>query len=165
MKPFATALFALTAAFVLAGCEDEPPIAPPTNTAIATATPTRTPTPTVDVSPPAVEGCGIEDLPQGAAALDGVARDCLLRAFQAGRPARFTTTRPTIEGDPITTRVEVLGPADLRVTVDMTRDRFSAPSDRVVRTYRCTTLTRGVATGALRPLIVNGCTDGASFEV
>lgn len=97
--------------------------------------------------------------------LDGVARDCLLRAFQAGRPARFTTTRPTIEGDPITTRVEVLGPADVRVTIDMTKDRFSAPSDRVLRTYRCTTLVGGAASGVLRPLVVSGCTDGASFEV
>lgn len=114
--------------------------------------------------PTVVEDCGAEVRKQGATTLDDRARDCLLRAFQAGTAATFTSTRPTIEGDPIVTRIDVVGTSDIRVIVDMTKDKFSAPADRVVRTYRCTTLTRTQVNG-LRPLSVTGCTDGAAFEV
>ena len=58
----------------------------------------------------------------------------------------------------------MVGAGDVRVVVDMTEDKFSAPADRVVRTYRCTTLQRTQING-LRPLSAGGCTDGAAFEV
>lgn len=114
--------------------------------------------------PPVVEDCGTEVRKQGATTLDDRARDCLLRAFQAGTAATFTTTRPTIEGDPIVTRVDVVEAGDVRLVVDMTKDKFSAPADRVVRTYRCTMLQRTQVNG-LRPLSDTGCTDRAAFEV
>ena len=186
MNPLKIAVIALAATFALAACDDEAPSPPPAATLTApatasakataptaptTATPTATPTvgpptltPTAAPRPP-VEDCGTELRRQGATSLDDAGRDCLMRAYQTGTLATFTTSRPTIEGDPIVTRLEVLGRSDVRVTVDNTKDKFSAPANRVVRTYRCTTLAHGTTTGGLRPFVVSGCTDGASFEV
>jgi len=56
---------------------------------------------------------------------DAVARDCLWQAYQAGQPAQFTTTAITVEGDPITFHVTVLGPGWLTVMVN-SADRFGA---------------------------------------
>jgi len=50
---------------------------------------------------------------------------CLLRAFQRGAFAMLVVTRPTIEGDPLTTYYAVLGPRRAERLVDATRDRFS----------------------------------------
>ncbi len=55
-------------------------------------------------------------------------RQCLLTAFEEGRPAEFVSTRPTIEGDPITTIYRVWPSAELPVEIfqDATRDRYGS---------------------------------------
>jgi hypothetical protein len=47
-------------------------------------------------------------------------------AYQAGQPAEFTSTRPSVEGDPVTTIYRVLGPGRVEVFVDATHDRFGS---------------------------------------
>jgi hypothetical protein len=54
---------------------------------------------------------------------DSGARDCLWEAYQAGRPAEFTTVVHTVEGDPITYRIRNLGPNQVELFID-SRDRF-----------------------------------------
>jgi hypothetical protein len=138
------------AAVLLAGCDRDPASVPP---------PATVPVPS------SVQDCGVEVIPQGAKVLDDGRRSCLARAYQAGVRAVFTNVRPTSEGDPITTRIEVLGVNDLEVTVDATEDRFSSRPDRVVRTYRCSRLTHAAVAGGVRLLRIEGCTDGSAFQV
>jgi hypothetical protein len=163
----------LLAAVLLAGCDGGTAPSPDPTGTPATPIPTATPAvvigtpaapPVTPTLPPTFEDCGTEALPQGATALDDRGRDCILRAFAAGEPAAFTTTRPTTEGDPITTRIEVVGVAEVRVSVDATRDRFSAPVDRVVKTYVCTMLSSVTSIGGTRQLSVTGCAGGAAFR-
>ncbi|MEX2229102.1 MAG: hypothetical protein WEB13_05615 [Dehalococcoidia bacterium] len=100
-------------------------------TPIASATATPPPP-----SPSAVIQCGTEEQVHGTGRnLD--ARRCLLDAYERGSAATFTSQRSTIEGDPIVWTVNVLAPGRIEATIDNTADKFSAPSDRVVRTYRC----------------------------
>ncbi len=56
---------------------------------------------------------------------DAAARDCLWQAYQASQPARFTTTAITVEGDPITFDVTVVGPGWITITVT-SADKFGA---------------------------------------
>jgi hypothetical protein len=65
-----------------------------------------------DAAPSAtVEDCGVEEQEMGTNLnVDG--RECLLAAFEAGRPARFASRITTIEGAPIVRTYRVLG-ADL----------------------------------------------------
>jgi len=65
-----------------------------------------------DAAPSAtVEDCGVEEQEMGTNLnVDG--RECLLAAFEAGRPARFVSRITTIEGAPIVRTYRVLG-ADL----------------------------------------------------
>ncbi len=64
---------------------------------------------------------------------DAVARDCLWQAYQAGQPARFTTTAITVEGDPITFDITLVGPRWITVTVT-SADTFGM---RGVFPHRC----------------------------
>ncbi len=54
---------------------------------------------------------------------DATARDCLWQAYQAGQPAQFTTTAITVEGDPITFAVTVVGPGWITIIVN-SADKF-----------------------------------------
>lgn len=54
------------------------------------------------------------------------ARQCLLDAFKAGTKAEFIVTEDTIEGDPITRIIRVLGPSEVQIFVDATRDSFGS---------------------------------------
>lgn len=76
----------------------------------------RTPLPT----------CGIERLRQGDDGSGSRSRACLADAIAAGRAAELISTRPTVEGDPITTIVRFLTLGRVDVIVDATADRFGA---------------------------------------
>lgn len=55
-------------------------------------------------------------------------RQCLLSAYNDGRAAELVSTRPTVEGDPITTYYRVWPNATTAVEVfqDASRDRYAA---------------------------------------
>ncbi|WP_437674720.1 hypothetical protein [Sorangium sp. So ce131] len=55
---------------------------------------------------PPLKPCGTEVVRRGDG-YDGAARECIWQAYKDREPAVFTTTRYTIEGDPITYRLEV----------------------------------------------------------
>jgi hypothetical protein len=57
---------------------------------------------------------------------DQAMRACLLSAYQAGKPVEFISHRPSIEGNYITTIYRVLGPGEIEVLIDSTRDPFGA---------------------------------------
>jgi hypothetical protein len=52
---------------------------------------------------------------------------CLVGAFQRGQPAQLVVTWLTVEGDPITDYIAVLGPQRVERLVDATKDRYSIP--------------------------------------
>lgn len=120
-------------------------------------TPPASVTSLVTPVPAPVRDCGTEVLRQDARPVDEAARDCVRQAFTAGTRAVFAVTRPTVEGDPVTTRVEVLGAGRLRVSVDRRADRFSVASDGRVQTFDCTSLGTFTTEDGTRLLEVSGC--------
>lgn len=69
--------------------------------------------------------CGSEVLTRdGGFNVDG--RRCLWDAHEAGRPAEFVSTERSVEGDPVTYIYRVLGPGQVVVFVDTTRDRYGS---------------------------------------
>lgn len=106
-------------------------------------TPTRA-TPTAEVQSPAptaseFRDCGdeVRSLPRDR---DLASRDCLRAAHEAGVAARWSTTMPTIEGDPIKFVITTSGTGAIEVQVDNTADRFAAPEDRTFKSFTCATL-------------------------
>jgi hypothetical protein len=83
--------------------------------------------------------CGEEQQGHGTG-YDRAARECLWQAYQAGGGAVFTTTRPTIEGDPIVWHINVVSSDIIEVTIDNTADQFAAADDRKVATVTCTAM-------------------------
>ncbi len=94
----------LAVALVVAGCSS-----------VATRVAQRTPLPS----------CGSETTTQDSG-FNVEGRRCFWDAYLAGRPAEFVSTRPSIEGDPITTIYRVLGPGRIEVWIDATKDRFGS---------------------------------------
>ncbi|MDF2631388.1 MAG: hypothetical protein K0R39_5219, partial [Symbiobacteriaceae bacterium] len=74
-------------------------------------------------------------------------------------PARFVTSHPTIEGDPITWTVRVTAKDRVEVDVDTTKDKFG---EQKVTHYVCTSLANFIAPNArhYQVLEVKGCTGG-----
>jgi len=72
----------------------------------------------------ALPSCGQETRTQ-TGRLNLEARRCFWDAYLAGRPAEFTSTRPTVEGDPITSIYRILAAGSIEVFVDQRRDRYS----------------------------------------
>jgi hypothetical protein len=171
MRFACASLLLLVAAAFLVGCGGN--VTPraeavPNSATPVTASPDASATarPVATGSTGVLTDCGIERLAQGAPALDGAARDCLWQAYQRQDGAVFTSIAPTIEGDPIAMHVAVLGAGDVRLEVDSTRDRFSAPADRRVHTYRCTTLSIRPGSGDLPGRFeVSGCGAVGPFVV
>lgn len=95
---------------------------------------------------------------------DAAARDCLLQAYRAGRPARFMTTAITAEGDPITFDIDVVAPGWIEVTID-SADKYGA---RGIFYHICTTMDRQLAqSGVLSDpasFRLSGC-DGAGRDL
>ncbi|MGE0228262.1 MAG: hypothetical protein AB7I38_08130 [Dehalococcoidia bacterium] len=115
---------------------------------------------TLTPTPAAVRACGDEvDSPDSGLNLD--ARECLLAAAPTGERVEFTTTRFTIEGQPVYWRVRVLAWGDIEVTIDNRADEFSGPARRRILTHRCTSLAR--SSTAEHRIEVLGCTDGSSL--
>lgn len=117
-------------ALLLAGCAAKP------------APFRRVPPPDFKPIPAEVLQCGAETLGHGDG-YDAKMRDCLWLAFTEGRPAAFTTTSLTIEGDPITYSVKALaashGPGprfSLQVDSD---DHFGKPG---LFNYTCNAIER-----------------------
>ncbi|HSN97162.1 MAG TPA: hypothetical protein VLS89_02655 [Candidatus Nanopelagicales bacterium] len=96
------------------------------------------PPPPLRRSPPKLElkPCGTEELRHGEG-YNAAARECLWQAYQDRQPAEFTTTLYTIEGDPISYRVQ-LTPKAYIVTVD-SKDRYGTQG---VMTHKCETFER-----------------------
>ena len=67
--------------------------------------------------------CGIEKAGQGGPWND-TGRACFWKAYQDRRPAEFISTRPTTEGDPITTIYRVLPGGAVEIFIDSTQDKF-----------------------------------------
>ncbi|WP_437547474.1 hypothetical protein WME95_46825 [Sorangium sp. So ce327] len=55
---------------------------------------------------PPLKQCGTEVVKRGDG-YNGAARECIWQAYRNHDPSEFTTTRYTIEGDPVTYRLEV----------------------------------------------------------
>jgi hypothetical protein len=73
---------------------------------------------------PALPSCGQEARTQ-TDGLNQEARRCFWDAYLANRPAEFISTRPTVEGDPITSIYRILAAGSIEVFVDQRQDRYS----------------------------------------
>jgi len=72
-----------------------------------------------------VPSCGVErGGHDGPWNIEG--RACFWQAYRARRPAEFISTRPTIEGDPITSIYRVLPDGSVEVFIDSTQDTFGS---------------------------------------
>ena len=80
-----------------------------------------------------IEDCGGEDSQHGMN-LNAEGRECLLAAFDAGRPAVFVSRAVTVEGAPIMTTYSVIGPEIVEVTYDGRQDPLGS---RAIETRRC----------------------------
>lgn len=81
---------------------------------------------------------------------DVAGRDCFWSAYSAGKPARWTVTSSTVEGDPIRATIS-FDQGVVVVTRDMSSDRFSSERDRRIWRWTCRTMTqRTWATDAQR---------------
>jgi hypothetical protein len=73
----------------------------------------------------ALEDCGVEDQEMGTNLnVDG--RECLLAAFEAGRPARFVSRITTIEGAPIVRTYRVVSTDVVEVEWDSRQDPWGS---------------------------------------
>ncbi|MDG4788807.1 hypothetical protein O7626_23260 [Micromonospora sp. WMMD1102] len=97
--------------------------------------------------------CGTFKLAQGEQ-LPGSAVRCLTGAAAAGEPAHLQETRPTVEGDPITTTYIVDAQGQVRVVFDTRADRFGSGK---VHLQSCTGLTQ--VDGRL---VTKGCTESTA---
>jgi len=143
-------LLGLSALLLVAGaCANKDgsdhPSAAPTVTAVGTSTAGEEDIQTTrpDTDSGAAGGstlnCGEEQQGHGSG-YDPAARECLWQAYTAGEGAVFTTTRPTIEGDPIVWHIDVIATDRIDVTADNTADRFAALEARGVTTVTCTSM-------------------------
>lgn len=94
--------------------------------------------------------CRAEDAGHGPA-LNTAARTCFWEAYQRGEPAEFSTTQPTIEGDPVTRTFTAMAPGRVLVRMD-SRDRLGPYG---VFTYECA----GVEPDPRTVFAVTDCTE------
>ena len=114
----------IAALAVVAACGQSPVTPAPTASPAATA---AAQVPEVVRSRSNLPSCGVENATSQNGPWNAEGRSCFLNAYQKGQPAEFTSTRLTIEGDPITSIYRVLGPGKVEIFVDTTRDKFGAP--------------------------------------
>ncbi|WP_437656886.1 hypothetical protein [Sorangium sp. So ce1182] len=91
---------------------------------------------------PPLKQCGTEVVRRGDG-YNSAARECIWQAYRAREPSEFTTTRYTIEGDPVTYRLEVTV-TGVVVVVD-SKDRYAL---RGVFRHSCRNLERIAQEGA-----------------
>jgi hypothetical protein len=103
---------------------------------------TQTPLPAFKPIPVQVQQCGAEAQRQGDG-YDSKMRDCLWQAVQDGKPATFTTTILTVEGDPISYAVQAQapshGPGPRFSVLKDSKDHFGKQGQF---TYACTAMER-----------------------
>lgn len=110
-----------------------------------------------------VRDCGAERNAHGAGH-DPAARECFLRAYEAGVPARLVITLYTVEGDPMRYELHVRAHSALEVILD-SKDRFGAFG---ISRWRCTSLEkerrepREMDAAERFGLRFNGCGDAGS---
>jgi hypothetical protein len=110
----------LLALCLLSGCtQPTQPSAAPSSFAPVSA-PAETPGGTPSTT---VVDCGVYTIKQGEGLSEDAMR-CVIDAAANGRAARLQETRPTLEGDPITTWYVVRADRVVEVTRDTTKDRF-----------------------------------------
>ena len=73
---------------------------------------------------------------------DAVGRGCVWGAYSSGKAVRWSVLSYTIEGDPIPATLLFDPVIGIDVTRDVTADKFSAPADRRMWTWRCGKMTR-----------------------
>jgi hypothetical protein len=105
--------------------------------------------------PKGMQDCGNERQLHGKGYSEST-RTCIWNAFQAGRPARWSLTLYTIEGDPIRYELEIHSRTLLSLLID-SRDRFGASG---VSRRRCRMLTRNVEAGRIS-FELSGCQDAS----
>jgi hypothetical protein len=103
--------------------------------------------------------CGEEHRGQGGTGLDRAARECLWQAYQAGGGAVFTSTRPTVEGDPIVWHIELVSSDRIEVSIDSSADAFAAPASRRVFRYECKAMALTADARNNLAFEVTGCRD------
>jgi hypothetical protein len=80
---------------------------------------------------PRLPSCGqYENLNQPPSADQRRKNRCILNALANGRRAELVVTHATIEGDPITEYLRVVGPDRVEAFVDATRDSEAGPEAR-----------------------------------
>ena len=80
-----------------------------------------------------VEDCGVEETQHGTN-YNAEGRQCLLDAFEAGRPAVFVSHAVTIEGAPIVTTYRVIEAGIVEVAYDGRQDPLGS---QTIETSRC----------------------------
>lgn len=113
-------LLGATVALFIACSPTSPPSAP---AAIAPAIPNAPLE--VDGRPP-LPFCGSEVVALNGSGFNVEARVCFWAAHEAGQPAEFISTQPTVEGDPITQIFRLLPSQGVEVFINSTRDQFSS---------------------------------------
>ena len=116
-RRFSTVVCTMGCAWLLAACTVFP-------SPVASAPPEPTGAPRVVVDRSPLPPCGSETTTQ----TDGfnvAGRRCFWDAYLNRRAAEFVSTRPTVEGDPITLIFRLLGDGRIEVFEDQTHDRFS----------------------------------------
>lgn len=89
------------------------------------------PTPAMAHQPAAVANrapltvCGVENAGQRGP-WNEAGRACFWKAYLDHQPAEFVSTRPTTEGDPITTIYRVLPDGSVEVFIDSTQDKWGS---------------------------------------
>lgn len=85
---------------------------------------------------PSLPACGEEGTRYGESR-NVAARQCLFDAYQQGRTGELIVTETTVEGDPITRIIRVLGTKGVEVFADATHDRYGSGRWEA---YRCSGL-------------------------
>ena len=74
----------------------------------------------------ALPSCGSERATTQLGPWNQTGRDCFLLAYREQRPAEFTRTQLTTEGDPITSIYRIIDRDRVEVFIDSTKDRFGS---------------------------------------
>ena len=177
------AALVLTLALAACGIPEVGGAAVPASTAFPTVAPATTPppaatadlgaTPVVDFgtrrphpdSPAALPfiTCGTE-VNRHSQGRDAAARDCFWRAYLDRRPASFTTTAYTIEGDPITHALTLEPTGAFQVVVD-SKDRFGTSG---ISHHTCRTLARqnpNPPGSSFAGFVLGDCTGGDAPQI
>jgi hypothetical protein len=90
------------------------------------ASPGQPPVPLEVANRTPLPSCGTERATTPLGPWNQAGRNCFLLAYREQRPAEFTRTRLTSEGDPITSIYRIIDRDRVEVFIDSTQDRFGS---------------------------------------